>query len=263
MIQPFDGGKFDNRYADIFAPAILDAGLEPYRVDNDPSVTVPIDDIEKGIRRADVCLADITLNNPNVWCEVGMAIASEKEICLVCCSKERQENYPFDVQHRTIIPYQLESKADFASLQSKITKRIQAIMEKSQKLAVLEARSPIKESEGLLQHEIIVLVSIIENRQGPADNVSHWTLREELARLGYNNLAVNIGVDRLVRRGMIDVVGEQDNNYNTYTAYSVQSEGMKWVAQNYERLNLKIASGPAKQAASRPPVNDLDDDIPF
>ncbi|MBU0719064.1 MAG: hypothetical protein KJ749_12505 [Planctomycetes bacterium] len=39
VIQPFDdGGEFDKRYEDVFLPAIRDAGLEPYRVDRDPSV---------------------------------------------------------------------------------------------------------------------------------------------------------------------------------------------------------------------------------
>lgn len=195
VIQPFDdGGKFDKRYADVFEPAIRDAGLDPYRVDSDPGVSIPIEDIQNGIRRASVCLADITLDNPNVWFELGYALASDKEICLVC-SEERTGKYPFDVQHRTIAKYRVESKSDFASLQSKITERLKATIDKSATLAIIEARSPIKESEGLLQHEMIVLVSIVENREGPGSNVSHWNLKQELERLGYSNLALNIGLE--------------------------------------------------------------------
>jgi len=66
VIQPFDGDTFDKRFDEIFAPAIRDAGLEPYRVDRDPDVEVPIDAIETGIQSATVCLADITTDNPNV-----------------------------------------------------------------------------------------------------------------------------------------------------------------------------------------------------
>jgi hypothetical protein len=40
VIQPFDKGPYDKRYKDVQVPAITDAGLEPYRVDEDPSVTV-------------------------------------------------------------------------------------------------------------------------------------------------------------------------------------------------------------------------------
>jgi hypothetical protein len=119
VIQPFDnGGRFDKRYRDVLEPAIRDAGLEPYRVDVDPSVSVPIEAIQSGIRRAAVCLADITLDNPNVWFELGYALASDKQMCLVC-SEERTSKYPFDVQHRSIIKYRIESKADFVDLQQK------------------------------------------------------------------------------------------------------------------------------------------------
>ncbi len=37
VIQPFDkGGPYDKRYRGVLVPAITDAGLEPYRVDEDP-----------------------------------------------------------------------------------------------------------------------------------------------------------------------------------------------------------------------------------
>jgi len=65
-MQPFDGGTFDKRYEDTFAHAIRDAGLEPYRVDQDPKVSIPIQDIESGIRDSRICFAEITLDNPNV-----------------------------------------------------------------------------------------------------------------------------------------------------------------------------------------------------
>jgi hypothetical protein len=206
VIQPFDdGGKFDKRYADVFEPAILDAGLESYRVDNDPSVTIPIQEIQDGIRRASMCLADITLDNPNVWFELGYALASDKEICLIC-SEERTGKYPFDVQHRTITKYRVESKSDYSRLQSNITERLKAIRDKSLTLAKIDAQSPIKEPEGLQQHEMIVLASIMENRNGPRDTVSHGILRGDLERLGYTNVALNIGVEKLIERGMITTV---------------------------------------------------------
>jgi len=52
IIQPFDRDVFDGRYKDTFKSAIEEAGYEPYRVDEDPSVSIPVDRIEKGIREA-------------------------------------------------------------------------------------------------------------------------------------------------------------------------------------------------------------------
>src|SRR5882672_9286284 len=111
VIQPFDKGRFDKRYEDVFIPAIRDAGLEPYRVDRDPGVTIPIEDIQAGIESCEACLAEISTDNPNVWFELGYAIASHREVVLVC-SDERTAHFPFDVQHRSVIRYASESPRD-------------------------------------------------------------------------------------------------------------------------------------------------------
>lgn len=129
VIQPFDGGKFDGRYKDVFKSAIEAAGFEPYRVDEDPSVSIPIDDIEKGIRDAAVCLADITENNPNVLFELGYAIACRKELAIVRERNPRQK-FPFDIQNRAIILYDTGTSSDFATLGGKITERLKAIKKK-------------------------------------------------------------------------------------------------------------------------------------
>jgi nucleoside 2-deoxyribosyltransferase len=130
-MQPFDGGVFDKRYEDIFAPAIKDSGFEPYRVDKDPSVSIPINEIETGIKNSDVCFAEITTNNPNVWFELGYAIAIHKDVVLVVCSNERKDKYPFDIQHRSIIEYKSESKSDYVELKEKIMNRIKAISQEN------------------------------------------------------------------------------------------------------------------------------------
>ena len=103
-MRPFDGAVFDSRNREIYAPAIVAAGLEPYRVDEDPKVSIPIQDIERGIRQSHICLAEISNDNPNVWFELGFAIACGKEVVLIC-SDARTTRFPFDVQHHTIIKY--------------------------------------------------------------------------------------------------------------------------------------------------------------
>ena len=52
VIQPFDRGRFDKRYRDIYEPALRDAGFDAYRVDEDPAVEVVITAIEEGISGA-------------------------------------------------------------------------------------------------------------------------------------------------------------------------------------------------------------------
>jgi hypothetical protein len=125
VIQRFDKGPYDKRYRDVLVPAIRAAGLEPYRVDEDPSATILIEDIENGIRQSDICLADVTLDNPNIWYEIGFAHANGKSVVLIC-SEPRPTPFPFDVRHRQIIMYSLDSPSDFKSLANDITLRLEA-----------------------------------------------------------------------------------------------------------------------------------------
>ena len=106
VIQPFDKGKFDKRYNDAFDPGLGQAGFEAYRVDQDPGTDVLIAAIEEGIRRAAICLADVTTDNPNVWYELGYAFAAGKHVILTCCD-EREGPLPFDIQHRNVTPLQI------------------------------------------------------------------------------------------------------------------------------------------------------------
>src|SRR5262245_5894587 len=117
VIQPFDKGVYDKRYKDVLKPAVEAAGLEAYRVDEDPSVSIPIEKIEEGIRGSAAVLAEITENNPNVWFEVGYAIAAGKEVVFIC-SDDRETPFPFDVQHRSIIKYETRSEEHTSELQS-------------------------------------------------------------------------------------------------------------------------------------------------
>ena len=126
VIQPFDAGPYDARFEDTIGPAIRAAGFEPYRVDADPGAVIPIEQIESVIRDADACLADITTNNPNVWFEVGLAIAARKAIVLIARAATRRV-FPFDVRHRFVIRYRTEAARDFAILAREITTRLQAV----------------------------------------------------------------------------------------------------------------------------------------
>src|SRR5207249_619272 len=143
-------------------------------------------------RRADVCLADISTDNPNVWLEVGFALASGKSVVLVC-SHERVK-FPFDVQHRTIIRYMTEAKRDFETLADQVTKRLQAAIKKKNEIASIAELSPIANAEGLSGHEIVALVVVAEWLHGPL-----WAtpIRREMNSAGYTDIAVSLALRSL------------------------------------------------------------------
>ena len=143
-------------------PAIKAAGLEAYRVDKDPGVSVPIESIERGIKQASICLADITTDNPNVWYELGYAFALGKPVVMACCSEERiGKKYPFDIQHRRVISYQADSVSDFDKLRDNLTAQITAFLQKGEMLQRLSGTDQIAPVEGLTQAEMQVLLAAI------------------------------------------------------------------------------------------------------
>lgn len=239
VIQPFDSGKFDKRFADIYKPAIEAAGLEAYRVDKDPSVSVPIDAIEDGIRQASVCLADITADNPNVWYELGYAFASGRPIVMVCSDERTGKKYPFDIQHRSIIPYQADSPSDFVKLKDSLTARIIALVKKGETLQQLSESDPVAPVEGLTQAELLVLAVVAGSSFMPSNAVSAFSAKRDAERAGVTNMGFNIGIRRLSTKKFIEVVELWDENSNeSYDGIKVTDSGWAWIENNESKFVL-------------------------
>ena len=253
VIQPFDGGKFDKRYEDVFVPAITGVGLDAYRVDRDPNVTIPIEDIQAGIEAAAVCLADISTDNPNVWFELGYAIAARREVVLVC-SDERKTSFPFDVQHRSIIKYSSESPRDFAQLQEKIRTRIGAILKRRDRLEDVAQLQSVATLQGLEQHEVATLISVAEGIDDPTDGLSTYRIRSAMESAGFTKIATTLGLKTLLDTGMLEMFVDRDYNGEEFKAYKVTAKGMTWLHENRGRLTLKSEGHPS-------PIDDKD--IPF
>ena len=257
VIQPFDKGPFDKRYQDIIRPAIEAADLEPYRVDEDPAASIPIEEIERGIREARICVADITTDNPNVWFELGYAIACRKEVVLLC-SEARETRYPFDIQHRNVIQYLTDSTQDFDTLGEEIARRIRAFLRKKEKLD--QVTSPIADIEGLSQHEMAVLVAIAENLESQYDAVSTYTVRQDMERMGFTKVATFLALTTLVRKKLaVDQEEQSMNADDTYITYRLTQDGINWLMANQEKLLLKAEPPPEPEH----PGSAEDDDIPF
>ena len=249
VMQPFDGGKYDKRYEEILKSAIVAAGLEPYRVDKDPSVSIPIAEIEQGIRDAALCLAEITEDNPNVWFELGFAIACKKEVVLIC-SQDRTTKFPFDVHHRTIIKYANGSPSDFKTLKSAITAKLVAYSKKLE--SVTESISEIKQvttSNGLAQHEIVALAVITASIEHPGDTCWAGAIKRDMETAGYTTAAAAIALRSLEKHGYVSGKEAYDDaSDRSYYVYSVTEKGWDWVLANQHRFSLNLAPVPTKDA---------------
>ncbi|WP_211357410.1 hypothetical protein [Nocardioides rubriscoriae] len=102
IMQPF-AAPLGGYYESIFKPAVTQAGLTAVRADAEIFGTGKIiDQIWRGIRDADVLVAELTTKNPNVFYELGLAHAYEKPVVLV---SSNQDDVPFDLRHIRVILY--------------------------------------------------------------------------------------------------------------------------------------------------------------
>ncbi|MBA4707288.1 hypothetical protein [Aquitalea aquatica] len=236
VIQPFDS-KFNKRFDDIYSPAIHKAELEAYRVDRDPSVEVPINAIESGIRNSAICLADITQDNPNVWYELGFAISANIPVVLLCANDSQRIKYPFDIQHRTIISYNTDSLSDFNTLSESITEKLISILDKSEFLQKIAKSDPIAQTDGLSQVEILTLAIIAGAGSTSTSSISQYTLANEAGGYGLNKLGISIGVRKLIQKEFIDDFVEYDSSDGEeYTRIRVTSNGWDWICNNEEKF---------------------------
>jgi hypothetical protein len=165
VMQEFDKGRYDRLYDEIFEPAINGANLKPYRVDKDPAASIPIETIAEQITASVACFAELSEDNPNVWFELGFALAKDKPLCLVCSTARAK--FPFDVQHRQIIRYPDNPvPSDFAKLKQRITARLVSVVAENesrcQNAQIARSMSIAPGNDGLQPHELLALTNIFQ-----------------------------------------------------------------------------------------------------
>jgi hypothetical protein len=176
-----------------------------------PKSPIPIEEVEAGIRNAAACLADISNDNPNVWFELGFAIASQKNVVLVC-SRERQARFPFDIQHRSVISYNTDSSSDFEALKVRITERLEAVLNKEEHIQYASKLSPVADIEGLAQHELVALIAVAQNIDNPSDFASTHMIRQDMEKAGFTRIATTLGLAALLNMAFLEVTEGHDED---------------------------------------------------
>lgn len=257
LIQPFDKGKFDKRYDGVYEPAIRAAGFDPYRVDRDDGVTVPIKSIEEGIRAADVCLADITSDNPNVWYELGFASAARRPVVMVCSEERTSIKFPFDIQHRAIVTYKAEAPSDFTDLQTRLTAKIQAITDREAELEQIAEFDLITPVAGLTQPEFMLVAVLAGALYSPDSSLPLWTAKQDAEKARLTALGFNLALRRLIQRGFVLSTIEHDPmDGESYSALSFTDSAWDWIDANESRF--VVHNEPVQEVEE-----EEEDEIPF
>src|SRR5918992_3011917 len=120
VAMPFgtkEGIDFDAVYRDYIRPALEGAGFEVFRADEEPRAGNIRTDMFQELLLADLVVADLSIDNPNVWYELGVrhALRSRGVIQIQC----RRDYLPFDVYvDRTLLYHIKDGAPDPAFLEA-------------------------------------------------------------------------------------------------------------------------------------------------
>jgi hypothetical protein len=264
VIQAFDGGKFDRRYIETIRPALVKAGVDPQRADEILGLNPIIEKIEKAIESAAICVAEVSEDNPNVWLELGYALALNRPT-VILCDRAIRSKLPFDVQHRPVIFYRTDSKSGYDELEREIVKYVATQLASEtivRKATVLKIGQ--ENASDLEQFEVIILTIAFTMWPTLAGTVSHWELEKALKARGFNPIALALGVTGLLKRSFLleRLVEVEENQFerNEEKHYQISPDGIAWIDGHRDILELRLADQKPRKPAN---FDDMDDDIPF
>jgi len=262
IIQAFDGGKYDRRYSETIRPALLKANVEPQRADEILGLNPVIEKIEAAIDAAAICVAEVSEDNPNIWLELGYALALNRPT-VILCDKAVRPRLPFDIQHRPVILYRTDSRSGYEELERDIIKYVTNQLSTERRIAQTLVLKPGRESStDLEKFEVTILTTIFAFWPTTMGSIGHWDLEQKMRSTGYNDVALALGLTSLLRRDFIVVRSVEEDTSDgpaTLKHYQVTPAGIGWIESHRDLLELTTRK-PQKKAKG---VEDLDDDIPF
>jgi tetratricopeptide (TPR) repeat protein len=117
---------FDAVYREFLAPAIVAAGLAPHRADADRRGGSIHADMFQDLLLAEFVVADLTLDNPNVWYEIGVRHALRSGGAVLTYAL--RDRLPFDIAGQRMQRYTLkEGKLDPDLLEAERTTLTEAL----------------------------------------------------------------------------------------------------------------------------------------
>jgi tetratricopeptide (TPR) repeat protein len=111
-IKPGPDGKninFDKVYLDYLKPAVEAAGLRPHRADAERRGGSIHADMFQDLLMAEMVVADLTIDNPNVWYEIGVRHALRASGAVLTYAL--RDRLPFDLNGQRMMHYSMKDGA--------------------------------------------------------------------------------------------------------------------------------------------------------
>jgi hypothetical protein len=98
----------------------------------------------------------------------------------------------------------------------------------------------------LSQHEIVTLVTVMQNSIISDSYSSAWTVRNDMNKAGFTDIAVALALKLLRYKDMVIARELTDDRGESFTVFAVTRKGEDWLIANQDRLVLK--QEPPKEA---------------
>jgi hypothetical protein len=145
VMMPF-GAWFDRYYAEIYVPAIKEAGFEPVRADELFTTGSVVEQIWEQIEKAKILLADLSGKNPNVFYELGLAHAAKKPVVFTA---GQLEDVPFDLRHLRVIVYEVHEPEWASRLRTSVADYLRNAAKEPGKSIPHPFRKMVEDAEGV------------------------------------------------------------------------------------------------------------------
>ncbi len=252
----YEQNHFSKVFNQIIKPAIMQAGYEPVRVDQNKISDQIIAKIIENIVECDMAICDLSTNNPNVLYELGLRHAFDKPVVLI---RDNKTQNIFDIQGISIIQYRSERLYD------------EVIEDVNQISSVITANK--KGNSGYSMMQLVKLSSKAEFNANDVDanpsNINTALLHQIINMLNSSNhirdnIISNEDVDLLIFKADKIISDNADlinnNNGNKSISLSaIDTELMRMQRSIEDALNYNDTSGTQrKKLAQRySQINDL------
>lgn len=206
-------GHFTKVYEQIFKPAIMEAGYDPYRVDEDKISNPIINKIFQAVQECPMALCDLSNRNPNVLYELGLRQTYDKPVVLVQDDKTQRI---FDVSGINTVQYSSERLYEnVIEARKKITE------------AILSTKEGKENSIVKIVKAEVASMNVKEFSQEDRMEVMMNSLMSDIKEL--KNIARGSSVERSAKsnekwRTSNEIVGKMDDSINNISGYMYKAE---------------------------------------
>jgi hypothetical protein len=261
VIQRFDNATYDKRYRETFAPAIERGGAKPIRADEILGTRPIVEKIEEGLRSCNIAFAEVSEDNPNVFLELGIALALSVPTVIVC-DKARRQRLPFDIAHRPISFYATEAQSDYEKIANDVEAAIAA--------ALLETAPIQKDGNKVVASDADIddvkgacLIALLDQGLRTPIGSLLWEVQKEVSSAGISGRMVALALTSLINDSLVVQLQQEDQDGGQYNTYVLSDSGKRFLLRSYSTLMQQERSRIAVGKPIQGGFPDLDEDVPF